>query len=421
MECLFFPSSPFYSRFGQKIILHAHSKVALFSNISSKNTAINHPCVAWLSKNFATCFGFVSSETVLMSKLAKYIVGVAALPSLNDGFYSSCHSQCFCSTFVIITTANAGSLSPPVFRFPFLFVTKNHAWRARMSEQWPSTFWSFFSRQRPVWSGRHFFVFFALGDSIWHMKWFWKHFAMVYFSMGNCFIISITISSCGPLTLLLLIFALAWNTMSIMISAILPSSVKCCSSFFSKYLFCVISFDSMSVYTSSQCICFFCCHSSLSSVKCLFTCSSVNDFFFVLFFPGSKQQVFSPCFLVDRTPTNTTHAAQFQLVHKRGTHITRLAQGREKDGVHYDQIIDECKKKLSEDTGYWSDEMKKLFAFAPHWSLEKWISILSKGGGQKKKFQYCVNPNYSQKFLYLRAIQGHSGSTMNPALHYNVL
>ena len=32
-----------------------------------------------------------------------------------------------------------------------------------------------------------------------------------------------------------------------------------------------------------------------------------------------------------------------------------------------------------------------------------------------------MNPNFSQKFLYLRAIQGHSGSTINPALQDNVL
>ena len=107
--------------------------------------------------------------------------------------------------------------------------------------------------------------------------------------------------------------------------------------------------------------------------------------------------------------------------------ITRLLRHskqvrREEDGgVHYDQVIDECKKKLSDDTGYWLDEMKKHYALAPHWSLEKWISVLANGESQKKRFQCCVNPNYSLKFLYLRAIQGHSGSTINPASQYNVL
>ena len=41
--------------------------------------------------------------------------------------------------------------------------------------------------------------------------------------------------------------------------------------------------------------------------------------------------------------------------------------------------------------------------------------------GKKKGFQYCMNPNNPQKFLYLRAIEGHSGSTINPALQDNVL
>ena len=107
--------------------------------------------------------------------------------------------------------------------------------------------------------------------------------------------------------------------------------------------------------------------------------------------------------------------------------ITQLLQhsqkvNRQDDGaVHWDQVIDECKKKLSHDTGYWSVEMMNQFANAPFWSIDKWISVLAKGGGQKKRFQYCLNPNYPQKFLYLRAIQRHSRSTINPALQDNVL
>ena len=37
------------------------------------------------------------------------------------------------------------------------------------------------------------------------------------------------------------------------------------------------------------------------------------------------------------------------------------------------------------------------------------ISFLVKGGGPKKRFQYCSNPNSSKRFLYFRAIQWHSG------------
>ena len=70
-------------------------------------------------------------------------------------------------------------------------------------------------------------------------------------------------------------------------------------------------------------------------------------------------------------------------------------------------------KKQLDNTEYRSVEMKKDFVNAPHWSIEKWISVLAKGGGQKKRFQHCLNPNYLHQFLYLRAIQGHSGSTVN--------
>ena len=78
-------------------------------------------------------------------------------------------------------------------------------------------------------------------------------------------------------------------------------------------------------------------------------------------------------------------------------------------------------EKASDNTGYWSDEMTKDFVNAPHWSIEKWVSVPAKGGGQKKRLQYCVNPNYPHQFLYLRPIHGHSGSTINPALQDNVL
>ena len=80
-----------------------------------------------------------------------------------------------------------------------------------------------------------------------------------------------------------------------------------------------------------------------------------------------------------------------------------------------------ARRRQSDNTGFWSDEMKKNFVNAPHWSIAKWISVLAKGGGQKKRFEYCLDPNYPRKFLYLRAIQGRSGSTINLALQDNVL
>ena len=106
------------------------------------------------------------------------------------------------------------------------------------------------------------------------------------------------------------------------------------------------------------------------------------------------------------------------------TRLLRRSQKvhREDDrAVHNDHGIDECKKERFDNTEYWSVEMKKDCVNAPQWPLEDWISVLAKSGGQKKRFQYCLNSNSSNQFLYFRAIQGHSGSTINPALQDNVL
>ena len=46
---------------------------------------------------------------------------------------------------------------------------------------------------------------------------------------------------------------------------------------------------------------------------------------------------------------------------------------------------------------------------------------MAKGGGNKKRFQYCTDPP-GQEFLYLRALQGHSGRNLiDPFLQDNVL
>ena len=47
---------------------------------------------------------------------------------------------------------------------------------------------------------------------------------------------------------------------------------------------------------------------------------------------------------------------------------------------------------------------------------------LAKGGGTKKRFQFFLNQNSSNQFLYLRAIQGHSGeNALDPTLKDKVL
>ena len=75
--------------------------------------------------------------------------------------------------------------------------------------------------------------------------------------------------------------------------------------------------------------------------------------------------------------------------------------------IQYNDIIEECRREK--------------FDGASQWLLEDWISTLAIGGGAKKRFQNCVNPNSSNQFLYLRAIQGHSGDdAIDPSLQDDV-
>ena len=57
----------------------------------------------------------------------------------------------------------------------------------------------------------------------------------------------------------------------------------------------------------------------------------------------------------------------------------------------------------------------------PHWSAEKWINVLSKGGGQKTWFQYCLKPTCPGRILFLRAIQGHSGKAFSGNARINLV
>ena len=85
--------------------------------------------------------------------------------------------------------------------------------------------------------------------------------------------------------------------------------------------------------------------------------------------------------------------------------ITRLLQQdqtvhREIDGaIQYNDIIEECRKKK--------------FGGSSQRSLEDWISNLATGGGAKIRIQPCLKQNSSNKFLFFRSIQGHSGDNGN--------
>ena len=46
---------------------------------------------------------------------------------------------------------------------------------------------------------------------------------------------------------------------------------------------------------------------------------------------------------------------------------------------------------------------------SPYLSIRTSLNYLQKGGGAKKRNQYCVDPCSADSILYLRAIQGHSG------------
>ena len=55
-----------------------------------------------------------------------------------------------------------------------------------------------------------------------------------------------------------------------------------------------------------------------------------------------------------------------------------------------------------------------------HWSDANWKSTMARGGGNKKRYQYCTDS--SGAILYLRALQGHSGRNLiDPSLQDNVL
>ena len=69
-----------------------------------------------------------------------------------------------------------------------------------------------------------------------------------------------------------------------------------------------------------------------------------------------------------------------------------------------------------------AEKFKAKFDGTSQWSIKAWITFLAKGGGPRKRFQYCLNPKYSKHFLYFRGIQAHSGGTLvDPALQDNVL
>ena len=67
------------------------------------------------------------------------------------------------------------------------------------------------------------------------------------------------------------------------------------------------------------------------------------------------------------------------------------------------------------------DYLRNDFEHSQHWSDEMWKSRMAGGGGNNKRFQYCIDSS-GQEILYLWALQGHSGrNPIDPSLQENVL
>ena len=62
------------------------------------------------------------------------------------------------------------------------------------------------------------------------------------------------------------------------------------------------------------------------------------------------------------------------------------------------------------------------FESSPQWSRRTRLNSLRRGGGVKKRFEYCLDPNSRETVLYLGAIRGHSGeSNIDPTVQDNVI
>ena len=66
------------------------------------------------------------------------------------------------------------------------------------------------------------------------------------------------------------------------------------------------------------------------------------------------------------------------------------------------------------------ENLQKYFLHSPHWSDSKWKACVVGGGGNKKRFQYCID--VSGTIVYFRVLQGHSGRNLvDPSSQDNVV
>ena len=109
---------------------------------------------------------------------------------------------------------------------------------------------------------------------------------------------------------------------------------------------------------------------------------------------------------IDPAPFNEGCSAVSKLVIRLLRHERSIP--REKAGaVRFEDLI---------------EKFKVEFAGTLGWTVDAWVSFLAKGGGEKKRFQYWLDPYSSNQFLYFQAIQGHSGGNIvDPLLQDSAL
>ena len=78
-------------------------------------------------------------------------------------------------------------------------------------------------------------------------------------------------------------------------------------------------------------------------------------------------------------------------------------------------ILRHCQTVRREDDGavqFWriKNSLQDHFPKVLYWSDDHWKACLAPGGGAKRRYQYCTDS--SGTIVYLRALQGHSGSNL---------
>ena len=93
---------------------------------------------------------------------------------------------------------------------------------------------------------------------------------------------------------------------------------------------------------------------------------------------------------------------------KKVINLLRHNQTLHREG---DGAIESCKIKF---------HLRNHHSQIQNWSDDRWKACLAAGGGSKRRYQYCSDN--SGTILYLRAVQGHSGSNLiDPTLQDNVV